>query len=109
MVGRRVMLGQVVAVEASRVVELDLFEPLAVEAVERQVRDVLDVIEHAEVKARHDILLASLRPGRGQAVIDHRPAPFVAAFAQHAQRGDVGHHVVRVAGDPGAAAAEVGL
>ena len=46
--GRRVVLGQVVGVEAGRVEALDLDQPLAIDLVQALPRHRLDVVEHAE-------------------------------------------------------------
>jgi hypothetical protein len=45
---RRVVLGQVIRVEAGRVEALDLQQPLAIDAVQAQARHRLDVVEDAE-------------------------------------------------------------
>ena len=54
-------------------------------------------------------LLDARGPAGGQALVKQGAAAFGTAFVPHAARGDVGHHVVRVGGDPGVLLAEFGL
>ena len=54
--GRRVVLGQVIGVEAGGVEALDLQQPLAVDAVQAQARHRLDVIEDPEAQCHWRLL-----------------------------------------------------
>jgi len=56
---RGVMLGQVVGVEAGRVEALDLEQALAVDAIERQPGDGLDVVEDPESQGRYSLTFMS--------------------------------------------------
>src|SRR6266850_7651534 len=54
----------------------------------------------------HDAVLNLFIVGAGQAVVDHAVVGLIAALFEHAERGNVGHDVVRVSGDDDSFAAE---
>jgi hypothetical protein len=54
-----VVLGQVIGVEARGVEALDLQQALAVDPIERQSRDGLDVVEDPESQGRYSLTFMS--------------------------------------------------
>jgi hypothetical protein len=57
--GGRVVLGQVVGVKARSIEALDLEQALAVDPIEAQPRDRLDVVEDPESQGRYSLSFMS--------------------------------------------------
>src|SRR4030095_15849790 len=86
--GGRVVLGEVIRVEAGRVEALDLREPLAIDAVEAEPGYGLDVVEHAEAQdGQLPASAAFTRSGRKGTVRSRPPVASNTALASAAGTG----------------------